>query len=86
MQDFEVNKEVHILAIFTKKHILKSFIISSCQQVNTIREKNQRITDLSEISYTDGIIILLNFLFTHLHGYQITPGLSTNKQRHCLLL
>ena len=30
----------------------------------------------------DDIIILLNFIFTSLHGYEITPGLSTNKQRH----
>ena len=30
-------------------------------------------------SYTDDTIILLNFIFTGLHGYQITPGLSTNK-------
>ena len=35
---------------------------------------------------TDDIIILLNFIFTCLHGYQITPGLSTNKERHCLSL
>ena len=34
----------------------------------------------------DDIIILLNFIFTGLHGYEITPGLSTNKQRHRLLL
>ena len=37
-------------------------------------------------SYTDDIIILLNIIFTGLHGYQNTPGLSTNKQRHRLLL
>ena len=37
-------------------------------------------------SYTDNAIILLNFIFTRLHGYQITPGFSTNKQRHRLLL
>ena len=37
-------------------------------------------------SYMDDIIILLNFIFTGLHGYQIMPGLSTDKQRHCLLL
>ena len=37
-------------------------------------------------SYTDDAIILLNFIFTGLHGYQITPSLSTNKQRHRLLL
>ena len=34
----------------------------------------------------DEIIILLNFIFTGFHDYQITPGLSTNKQRHRLLL
>ena len=33
-----------------------------------------------------GIINLLNFIFTSLHGYQITPGLSTGKQRQRLLL
>ena len=38
------------------------------------------------VSYTDDIVILLNFIFTGLHGYQIMPGLSTNKQRHRLLL
>ena len=38
------------------------------------------------ISYTDDINILSNFIFTGLHGYEITPGLSTNKQRHHLLL
>ena len=38
------------------------------------------------ISYTDDVIILLNYIFTGLHGYQITPGLSTNKQRHRFLL
>ena len=38
------------------------------------------------VSYTDEIIILLNFIFTGLYSYQITPGLSTNKQRHSLLL
>ena len=32
------------------------------------------------------IIILLNFIFIGLRSYKITPGLSTNKQRHCLLL
>ena len=32
------------------------------------------------------IIILLNFIFTSLHCYQIMPGLSTNKQRHRFLL
>ena len=37
-------------------------------------------------SYTNDIIILLNFIFTDLHGYQITPGLSSNKQRRLLLL
>ena len=37
-------------------------------------------------SYTDDAIILLNFIFTGLHGYQITPSLSTNKQRHGYLL
>ena len=37
-------------------------------------------------SYTDDIIILLKFIFTGLQGYQIRPGLSTNKQRHSLLL
>ena len=37
-------------------------------------------------SYTDDAIILLNFIFTGLHGYQITLSLSTNKQRHRLLL
>ena len=34
----------------------------------------------------DDINILSNFIFTGLHGYEITPGLSTNKQRHHLLL
>ena len=37
-------------------------------------------------SYTDDIIILLNYMFTRLHGYQIMPGLSTDKRRHRLLL
>ena len=32
-------------------------------------------------SNTDDINILLNFIFTDFQGYQITPGLSTNKQR-----
>ena len=41
---------------------------------------------ISYFSYTGDIINLLNFIFSGLHGYQITPGLSTNKQRHCLLL
>ena len=36
-------------------------------------------------SYTDDII-LLNFIFTGLYGYEITPGFKTNKQRHHLLL
>ena len=39
-----------------------------------------------QISYTDDIIILLNFIFTGLQGYKITPGLSTDKQRRRLLL
>ena len=30
----------------------------------------------SKVSYMDDIIILLNFMFTRLHGYQITPGLT----------
>ena len=30
----------------------------------------------------DDIIILLNFIFTGLRGYEITPGFSTNKQKH----
>ena len=38
------------------------------------------------ISYTDDIIILLNFIFIGFCGYEITPGLSTDKQRHRLLL
>ena len=38
------------------------------------------------MSYKDDIIILFKFIFTGLHGYQIKPGLSTNKQRHRLLL
>ena len=37
-------------------------------------------------SYTDDSVILLNFIFTGLYGYQITPGLSAYKQRHRLLL
>ena len=37
-------------------------------------------------SYTADEIILLNFIFTGLHGYQITQSLSTNKQWHRLLL
>ena len=37
-------------------------------------------------SCTDDIIILLNFIFTGLHSYEITLGLSTNRQRHRLLL
>ena len=37
-------------------------------------------------SLMDGSINLLNFIFTDLHGYQITPGLGVDKQRHCLLL
>ena len=39
-----------------------------------------------QYSYKHDIIILLTFIFTCLHGYQNTPSLSTNKQRHCLLL
>ena len=31
-------------------------------------------------SYTDDIIIILNFIFTDLHGYQTTPGLSGDKK------
>ena len=38
------------------------------------------------VIYTDYFIILLNFIFTGLHGYQITRDLGTNKQRHRLLL
>ena len=41
---------------------------------------------ITRYSYTDDIIILLKFTFTDLHGYQITPGWSTDKQRHRLLL
>ena len=32
------------------------------------------------------MIILLNFIFTGLHGYQMMSGLSTNKQEYRLLL
>ena len=32
------------------------------------------------------IIILLTFIFSSLHGYQVMLCLSTNKQRHHLLL
>ena len=35
--------------------------------------------------YTEDTIILLNFISTGLHGYQITPSVSTNKERHRLL-
>ena len=35
---------------------------------------------------TDDVIILMNFIFTGLHGYQIAPGLGSSKQRHRLLL
>ena len=31
-------------------------------------------------SYKDDIIILLNFIFTSLYGYQITPGLSADNK------
>ena len=46
-------------------------------QVTEIRRQRKQL-------YND--IILLNFIFSGLHGYQITPGLRTNKQRHRLLL
>ena len=39
-----------------------------------------------QISCSDDIIILSNFISTGLHGYQIMPGLSTNKQKHHPLL
>ena len=38
------------------------------------------------VSYKDDINILLNFIFTGLHGYQLTPDLGTDKQRNRLLL
>ena len=38
------------------------------------------------LSCTDDIIILLSLISTGLHGYQITSDLSTNDQRHRLLL
>ena len=34
---------------------------------------------------TDDIITILNFIFTGLHDYQITPDLSTNKKTHRIL-
>ena len=44
------------------------------------------VSDSVEVSYADDIIILLNSIFTDPHGYQIMPGLRTNKQRKRLLL
>ena len=34
-------------------------------------------------SCTDDIIILLHFIFTGLHGYEITPGLRTEGTAFC---
>ena len=56
---------------------------SNERQMET-RPKNEQ--QKAANNYTDDIIILLNFIFTSIHGYQITQGLSTNKQRHRLLL
>ena len=44
------------------------------------RPKNKNEQQKAANSYTDDIIILLNFIFTSLHGYQITPGLSAYKK------
>ena len=44
-------------------------------------------TEMSYYRYSYTIdIILLNFIFTGLHGYKITLSLSTNKQKHRLSL
>ena len=53
-------------------------------QWKTCKRKNMWAKTI--ISFMDDIIILLNFIFTGLQGYEVTPGLSTNKQRHHLLL
>ena len=37
-------------------------------------------------SLMNDIISLLNFIFTDLHSYQITPGLGADKQIHLILL
>ena len=46
------------------------------------------LNNVKKIGYcsNDHIISLWNFIFTGLHGYQITPNLGGDKQRHRLLL
>ena len=63
----------------------KIVLIRCCKRISS-RVLNTIITDEIVISYTDDIIILLIFIFTGLCGYQITSSLSTNKQRHRILL
>ena len=72
----ESNPSQEIFAIDTRRTVICSLG----------HGRKHMLTILPTISFTDDIIILLNFIFTYLQGYQITPGLSTNKQRHRLLL
>ena len=65
-----------------KRFHLKPKAAINCIEISSVICKTILIFN----SYTDEIIILLNFIFTGLHGYQITPSSSTNKQRHRLLL
>ena len=73
---FEIRKKIGLL-------ILLNCEAASLTVFTTMGPKEQQTSDNS---YTDDIIILLNIIFTGLYGYEITPGLSTNKQRHRLLL
>ena len=55
------------------------YIFFVCYQTNKLIQ-NSDVIQPYLFNCTDDIIILLNFIFTGLRGYQITPGLSTNKQ------
>ena len=81
-------------SMFSAPQISQVNLYIGIRKTNINAEKNdptkflvfQHISTRQLYSYTDEIIILLNFIFTGLHGYEITPALSANKQRHRLLL
>ena len=71
---------MNVLVSCTDKIFLSSFqgLAKRSDKFETIKLHSTE-DKFPENIYTDDIIILLNFIFTGLHGDEITPGLSTNK-------
>ena len=92
-QSFSANSKSHAVSKKledTEMACLSSWMSgkeTSAKKLYFHKKKNWwKITIIDDSSSYLSAIILLNFIFTGLHGHQITPSLSTNKQRHRLLL